>query len=293
MSSRPIALSLALLAASAAGAWPQTAVDPLTGATPDASAALGTRPYEAVYFDSKGNVTDDPSKAVKYSITDNEKGMSTIPKPMSEMSPQDRQKLGLAAPPSETTRTDENKPAEKPAASPGETAAEPASGPAGEIAGEEGRSEDPDSQIVDGTQEKDPTTGIVYGDVKPQLVEAARGSYAPPRQDGAAAPEPRGSSFAAETPAHAYVAPAVASLVSVIEPGGCALRGYGALRALVSLQKALAERLHSLLGPGSEVRLAGYGTVYDNITNRPSPDLQTRARDERFGVRQTVTEHAD
>ncbi|MBI4349416.1 MAG: hypothetical protein HY553_21445 [Elusimicrobia bacterium] len=296
MSSRSIVVALALLAAGSTGTWAQTAVDPLTGATPDAGAALGSQPYEAVYFDSKGNVTDDASQAVKYSITDNVQGMSTIPKPMSDMSPQDRQKLGLATPPSETARTAPPKPEEKPEG-PAETPKDKVEGPAekpadrpAETAADEPAREDPDSQIVAGTQEKDPATGIVYGDVKPQLVEAARQSYASPGQDGGAAAGPRSSSFSTDAPAQAYVAPAVASQVSVLEPGGREPRGYRALASLVSLQKSLVDRLQSFLGPGAESRLAGYAGVYDNTTRQASPDLQTRASDDRFGVAQRTTE---
>lgn len=274
----------------------QVATDPLTGSTPDFGAALGGKAYEPVYFDAGGNVTDNPAEAVKYAITDNVQGMSTLPKPISQMTPEDRQKLGLATPPAEKTaagdkieQTKNDKPApgkpqEKPSAPAPERDAE------ADAATEAGRSEQ-NSQIVEGTQVTDPS-GLVYGDVKPQLVQAAMDSYAPTGEGGS--PSNGGGRADAfgigESPAHAFVAPAVASQVRVIEPGGASPRGYRALNTLVGLRDTLVVRIQTFLGEGSEAGLAGYGIVYDGAAAKASPAFDTRPSDSRFGVAQHTVE---
>lgn len=276
-----------------ADARAQVATDPLTGATPDFGAALGGKAYEPVYFDASGNVTDNADEAVKYAITDNVQGMSTLPKPISQMTPEDRQKLGLATPPAEKTATDAKSAPDKPQDKPAERndstpAIERDAGTDG--ATEAGRSEQ-DSQIVEGSQVTDPS-GLVYGDVKPQLVQAAMDSFSP-TDEGRASSSPggRASTFAAgDAPAHAFVAPAVAAQNNVLSPGGASPGGYRALNTLVGLRDTLIQRIQTFFGNGSEAGLAGYGIVYDGAAKRAAPMFETRASDSRFGVAQHTIE---
>ncbi len=281
MPSRASSLLLAgalLLGGSPARA--QTAVDPLTGATPDFGAALGAKSYEPVYFDSQGNVTDNAKDAVKYAITDNVQGMSTLPKPIGQMTPEDRQKLGLAEPPAEKTASTDKpaaqKPAEQPKAQTQTAAVEPGKA-------------DADAQIVSGSEVTDPETGLVYGDVKPQLVEAAKESFSPPTEGGASS-SGRASFASGDAPAQKWVAPAVAAQAAVIEPGGASPRGYRALNTLVGLRDNLVLRIQSFLGKGGEAGLSGYGIVYDGAAARVAPVLETRVSDARFAVGQTTAE---
>lgn len=281
---RAAALAAALVVSAFTAAWSQMAIDPLTGATPDPAAALGAKPYEAVYFDSKGNVTDDSSKAVKYSITDNIQGFSTIPKSMEQMSPQEREQLGLATPPGDAKEKDD-KPAPKAddAKKPAAAARAPAPAAARET-------EDGNPDHVPGSEETDPNTGIVYGTIKPQLVEAAKDSYG--TKDGADVPtavaaasgEPSASGLGGS--AYAYVAPAVAAQVRVLEGPGAAAGGFRALNALVSLRNTLLQGIQRYLGDDSTASLAGAGSAYDGAAHRSAADDNTRASDARFGIPQ-------
>ncbi|MBI5202530.1 MAG: hypothetical protein HY925_13145 [Elusimicrobia bacterium] len=276
----PSALLAGALLLGASYARAQVATDPLTGATPDHGAALGKQSYEPVYFDAQGNVTDNAKEAVKYAITDNVQGMSTLPKPIGQMTPEDRQKLGLAEPPAEKTASTD-KPAEKPADKPAEKPK-----PATQVA--EAPKEDENTQIVKGTEETDPDTGLVYGEVKPQLVEAAKESFNP--SEGGASVQTAAADAPEGAPAQKWVAPAVASQMDAVLSPASAPKGYRALNTLVSLRAALASRLQAFLGKGGEAGLAGYGILYDGAAARVAPALEQRASDGRFGVGQNTAE---
>lgn len=274
----------------------QIAGDPLTGATPDPGAGLGTKAVEAIYFDAKGNVTDNISDAVKYSVTDNVQGVSTIPKPISQMTPQERQRIGLPEAKAQATKTatTPDKPADAPAKDP---AARPAPKPAG---GSDPAKKDPapkaspgsstsrggEPQVVPGTEETDPATGIVYGDVKDQLVAAARDSFSDISGVAPSAPP----AAAGGEQAHAFVAPAVAAQAAVIGPAGPAPRGYRALSALVGLRQRLIAGIEAYFSTGSDAGLSTYGASYDGAPKLAAAEPDTRATDERFAVAQQASQ---
>lgn len=81
-------------------------LDPLTGATPDPGAGMGAPAREIVYFDARGRMVPDRTRAATFAITDHVLGISTVPRPMEEMSASERKEFGLPAPfrPTEPTR---------------------------------------------------------------------------------------------------------------------------------------------------------------------------------------------
>lgn len=274
------ALVLALALAGRAGA--QFSGDPLTGGTPDAGAALGMKPVEAVYFDAKGNVTDDASQAAKYSITDNVRGTSTLPKPMDKMTAEERKQVGLPDPKAEAEKTAE-KPAEKPTPKAGKDAAKPeAKGEGKEKAAGSaaGRKEGGD---------KGDASGLDFKEVTPSLVDAAQESFGT-RDGQALATGPAEAGPSGEGANHLFVAPAVAAQMDAMAgPAAASPRGYRSLAALVALRNKLVAQLAQAVSGGAP--LAAYGQAYDGNADLAPAVEQAREADVRFGVAQEDAQH--
>ncbi|MBI4424402.1 MAG: hypothetical protein HY554_11770 [Elusimicrobia bacterium] len=175
----------------------------LTGATASAQGAPGgPKPYEAIYFDASGNVVDDPAKARSYSVADNVKGVSSLPRPMAAMSAAERRQLGLAP-----ERTEAAPPSVDSALPPPKS----------------------------GSEARYPPRAIEPAAIRPPAGGAAQAGGARDGRFAAAAP-----SFAPPNdPESAYLAPAVASQARALDLGGGAGR-YRALSSLAQVAGRLA-----------------------------------------------------
>lgn len=274
---------LGLVLAFPAGASAQLAADPLTGGTLDAGAALGQKPVEAVYFDKQGNVVDDPKQAAKFAITDNVRGISTLPKPMDQMTAEERKQVGLPDGAAKEEKPADKPKDDKPAPKPEPKAEAKPKADASEK--DKASAKDPAASKKDAGAAKDDPAGIATKEITPSLVEAAQDSFG--SRDGAGlASGPAESGSSGEGANHQFVAPAVAAQVGVLSaPSAVSSRGYRSLAALVALRNRLAAQLSQAAGSGSSA--SAYGQTYDGSSAAAAPVSENnREADIRFGVDQ-------